>query len=53
MPPPKRTIRRIQTSKAGDFDDQLWPINCALLILAGFVTGIVIAVSDFRDPRLL
>ena len=42
-----RKIRKVQTSKAADFDDQLWPINCATLILAGFVVGIVIATSDF------
>ena len=53
MPGSTRTVRRVQISKVADFDDQLWPINCAILILAGFVTGIVIATSDFHDPRLL
>ncbi|MBN2475030.1 MAG: hypothetical protein JXB62_10510 [Pirellulales bacterium] len=48
-----RRIRKVQTAQVADFDDQLWPINCAILILAGFVAGIVIAVSDFQDPRLL
>ena len=46
-------IRKIETKKIIDFDDQLWPINVAILIFAGFVAGIVIAVSDFHDPRLL
>ncbi len=53
MPGSNRTVRRVQTSKVADFDDQLWPINCAILILAGFVTGIVIATSKFDDPRIL
>ena len=53
MPGSKRTIRKVQTSKVADFDDQLWPINCAILILAGFATGIVIATSDFDNPRIL
>ncbi len=48
-----RTIRKVQTHRSADFDDQLWPINCALLILAGFVVGIVTATSDFEDPRIL
>jgi len=47
------TIRKVQVSKVADFDDQLWPINCAILILAGFVAGIVIATSDFSDPKIL
>jgi hypothetical protein len=35
------------------FDDQLWPINCAILVLAGFVAGIILAQRDLDDPRLL
>ena len=46
-------IRTARASNAGSFDDQLWPINVAVLILAGFVAGVVIAVSDFDDPRIL
>ncbi|MHC4176961.1 MAG: hypothetical protein ACYSWU_05615, partial [Planctomycetota bacterium] len=53
MPGSTRTVRRVQTSKVADFDDHLWPINCAILILAGFVTGIVIVNSKFDDPRIL
>ena len=40
-------------SSLADFDDQMWPINCAILVLAGFVAGIVLAQSDFDDARLL
>ncbi len=53
MPGMKPKVRKVQTSLVADFDDQLWPINVALLILAGFVAGIIIATSDFHDPRLL
>jgi hypothetical protein len=35
------------------FDDQMWPINCAILVLAGFVAGIVLAQSDLHDARPL
>ncbi|MHB1037096.1 MAG: prenyltransferase/squalene oxidase repeat-containing protein [Pirellulales bacterium] len=46
------------TSKIGrlsiaDFDDQLWPINCAILLLAGFAGALVVATSQFDDARLL
>lgn len=46
-------IRKVHVARVADFDDQLWPINCAILILAGFAAGIVFAQSDFSDPRLL
>ncbi len=48
-----RMVRKVQVARAADFDDQLWPINCTILILAGFVAGIVIAQSSFSEPRLL
>ncbi len=33
------------------FDEQLWPINVALVVLAGFVAGSIVALSGFDDPR--
>jgi hypothetical protein len=36
-----------------DFDDQMWPIDCAILILAGVAAGIIRGSSDFDDPRFL
>ena len=53
MPPVHQKIRKVQTARVADFDDQLWPINCVIVILAGFVAGIVIAKSNFHDPRIL
>lgn len=48
-PPPSQSKRLPST-----FDEQLWPVNVALLILAGFVAGAIIAKSAFVDePRLL
>ena len=35
------------------FDEQVWPINVALVVLAGFVAGSIVALSSFDDPRLL
>ncbi|MGA2030981.1 MAG: hypothetical protein ABSG68_01890 [Thermoguttaceae bacterium] len=34
------------------FDDQAWPVNCAAVILAAFIAGLVIGWGNFRDPRL-
>ena len=46
-------IRKVEHSAISDFDEQLWPINVAIVILAGFVAGIVIAYSSFDDPHIL
>src|SRR3712207_530768 len=46
-------IRKIKTVAPADFDEQLWPINVALLVLFGFVAGTILALSDFHEPRLL
>src|SRR5688500_13036785 len=44
----QQVIRRVQHSAVADFDEQLWPINCALLVLAGFAAGIIVATSPFE-----
>ena len=48
-----RKIRRVTTAKVADFDDQIWPINVAILILAGFIAGLIVTYSRFDEPRLL
>lgn len=50
----KRVVRTVQPAQVLEFDEQLWPINLVLLILAGFEAGLVIATSDFQtaDPWL-
>jgi hypothetical protein len=54
MPQPKKVIRRIApAASSADFDEQLWPVNCALVVLAGFVSGVIVATSDFDSPRIL
>ncbi len=55
-PPPKkrRVIRTIVPERLADFDEQVWPVNLAILIFAGFTAGVVYAATDnFWDPRLL
>ncbi len=49
----KQQIRKVQAAATIDFDDQQWPINVALVILGAFVAGVVMATSDFSDPRVL
>jgi hypothetical protein len=48
----RRIVRKVEPSHAITFDDQLWPINAALLVLSGFAAGAIIALSNFEDPRL-
>src|SRR5687768_5235990 len=50
--PNKQVIRTVQRRRLADFDEQLWPINCALLVLGGFVAGLIIATSDFDGGPL-
>lgn len=48
----KSVVRKIVSEHLGDFDEQVWPVNLAILVFAGFVTGIVLAATeDFFDPR--
>ena len=53
MPGSKKIIRKTDTRRLADFDDQLWPVNCAILILAGIVAGIALATGDFHSPNPL
>jgi len=48
-----RRVRKIETARASTFDEQLWPINVALVVLAGFVGGCIVALSSFEDARPL
>ena len=49
----RQRIQKVDRTSAVDFDEQQWPINLAIVILAAFVAGLVIATSDFQDSRLL
>ncbi len=52
MPRTHRKIRRLQRADYHTFDEELWPVNVALVVLAGFVAGAIVAVSRFDDPRV-
>ncbi|MCX7426890.1 MAG: biopolymer transporter ExbD, partial [Planctomycetia bacterium] len=49
----KQVVRKVRSGRVADFDDQMWPVNCAILILAGFATGISIATGDWYAENLL
>ena len=34
-------------SEPADFDEPLWPVNCAIIVLAGIFVGIVCAQDGF------
>ncbi|MBL8826707.1 MAG: hypothetical protein JNM18_06940 [Planctomycetaceae bacterium] len=44
--PPPRTGPR-----PSFFDEQMWPINLALIVLAGFVAGMIAGRADFESPE--
>ena len=54
-PPPKKrqVIRPIVPDRLADFDEQVWPVNLAIVIFAGFTAGVIYATTDnFWDPRV-
>ncbi len=53
MPQRSPVATRPGPTSSADFDEQRWPIVCAIAILVGIVSGIVVAKSDFDDNRLL
>jgi hypothetical protein len=46
-------IRKIETVESNDFDQQLWPVNLALLVLCGCVVGMTVALGDFHTHQWL
>ena len=47
--PTRRVIRKVPR-RAAELDEQLWPINGTLVILAGCIAGLIAAVGDFDSP---
>jgi len=46
-----REFSESQQPRVVAFDDQLWPIIVAILILASFCVGAILTLSRFDDPR--
>jgi hypothetical protein len=53
MSPKKQVIRPVEHDSVVDFDDQLWPVNVLLLVLASCVAGLIAGHGDFESPEPL
>lgn len=45
----RRVVRKVQTSGGDYFDEHLWPVFIALVVLGGFLMGISAAYLKFTD----
>lgn len=48
-----RIVRRVNAGSPQPFDEQQWPVNVALIVTGGFLTGVAMSACRFDDPRLL
>ena len=39
--------QRPDDATAAEFEEQLWPVNCAIIVLAGVLVGILCARGNF------
>ncbi|MEX1224716.1 MAG: hypothetical protein WEA31_09235, partial [Pirellulales bacterium] len=49
----RRIIRRIKQDHPAAFDEQLWPVNLAIFVLAAFCSGLLLATSNFDDAPFI
>jgi len=49
----RRIIRKLQQAAPPTFDEQLWPVIVAFLVLAAYLLGLAVALLKFDDPRPL
>jgi hypothetical protein len=47
----RRIIRKLETPHDAALDEQLWPVNLALVVLGAFSLGATLAYLRFDDPR--
>ena len=52
MAEPKHKLRKLNVQQVRTFDEQLWPIDTALVVLGLLLAGIVSVVLRFDDPRV-
>ena len=52
MPEPRRIVRKLETDRHETFDEHLWPINVALVMLGAVLAGFCISVFDVGDPEI-
>ena len=46
----RHVVRRLDPAEHLDFDEQLWPVNLALMLACGCVAGMIWAICDFQTP---
>jgi len=49
----RRIVRKIKPLADAPFDEQLWPVNVALLVLGGYLAGVILRIFPFDEPNLL
>ncbi len=47
----RRIVRTVRPERPQGFDEQLWPVDVALIVLGGFLIGVDLAYLRFDDPR--
>ncbi len=47
----RRVIRKQKLARPQPFEEQLWPIQLALVLLGGFLVGLILAYLRFNDLR--
>ena len=47
----RRVIRRVRAERPSGFDEQLWPVDVALIVLGAFLVGVNLAYLNFFDHR--
>ncbi len=46
----RHQVQKLDFSQSSDFDEQLWPVNLALVLAYGCVAAMVWAICDFQTP---
>ena len=47
----QRLIRKLQPKGPRSFDEEVWPIYVAIVVLFGYLVGIIVAVLRFNEAR--
>lgn len=48
----QRLIRKLRPKGPRSFDEQVWPIYVALIVLFGYLAGVIVSVLRFNDNRI-
>lgn len=48
----QRLIRKMQPAGPRSFDEHVWPIYVAIVVLFGYLVGVVVSLLNFNDARV-